>query len=101
MTIKGSNLTAATGVRFGSTASGLVKVTSDSELSALVPPGKAGSVSVTVAGPNGTSPANAAAGFTYTTAPATTPTTTTPTTPVRSWPGSSRPPSWATATSDG
>ncbi len=66
VTIRGSNLSGATGVRFGSSTSALVKVISDGELRAVAPAGKAGTVDLTVVGPNGTSATTAAGRFTYT-----------------------------------
>ncbi len=82
VTIKGTGFSGATDVKFGSAASPLVKVVSDGELNVVSPPGQAGTVDVTVAGPTGTSPANASAKFTYTgqTTTTTTTATTTPTT---------------------
>jgi hypothetical protein len=78
VTIKGSGLTSATGVKFGSAASPLVKVASDSELSAVSPPGQAGTVDVTVTTPNGTSPTTGNTKFSYTTITTTTTTTANP-----------------------
>jgi hypothetical protein len=82
VTIRGSNFTGATAVRFGSVAAGGVVVVSDSEIRALSPPGQAGTVDVTVTGPTGTSATSSAARFTYVSPPTTTttptPTTTTP-----------------------
>jgi hypothetical protein len=64
--ITGTNLAGATAVKFGSTPATLTKVISDTELSAVAPLGAVGTVDVTVTRPTGTSAANAAARFTYT-----------------------------------
>ncbi|HEY5835615.1 IPT/TIG domain-containing protein [Streptomyces sp.] len=53
VTLTGTNLTGATSVLFG-TVSAAFTVVSDSHLTATVPPGAAGTVSVTVATPGGT-----------------------------------------------
>jgi hypothetical protein len=68
--VTGSNLTAATSVRFGAAESPLVKVGSESEVTAVTPPGSPGAVDVIVTTPTGTSPASAVARFTYVGAPA-------------------------------
>ena len=77
VTISGSGFTGATAVKFGSAAATLFNVVSDSGISAVAPPGQAGSVDVTVTGPTGTSAISAGDKFTYTGATTTTATTTT------------------------
>ena len=73
MTISGSGLAAATAVKFGSTAATLFKLVSDSEISAVAPPGQPGSVDLTVTSPTGTSATTSADKFTYLGTTSTTP----------------------------
>ena len=71
VTITGSGFTGATKVAFGSTAATTFTVVSNTEITAVAPPGSAGEVDVTVTTPHGTSDTAAAADqFTYV-APAT------------------------------
>jgi hypothetical protein len=64
VTITGSNLDGATGVKFGSAAATSVTVVDSSQLTAVVPAGS-GTVDVTVTTGDGTSPAGAGDRFTY------------------------------------
>ena len=64
VTISGSNFTGATGVNFGGTAAGSFTVNSDSQITAVSPPGS-GTVDVTVTGPAGTSATSPADRFSY------------------------------------
>jgi IPT/TIG domain len=67
VTITGSGLAGLTGVTFGGTAATAFSATSDTQATATSPAGTSGAtVDVIVAGPNGSSPASAAAQFTYT-----------------------------------
>jgi hypothetical protein len=68
--LTGSNLTGATSVKFGAAESPLIRVSSETEVTAVSPPGAGGTVDVIVTTPTGTSPAGANARFTYTAAPA-------------------------------
>ncbi|MFD7506897.1 beta strand repeat-containing protein [Streptomyces sp. NPDC059850] len=61
VTITGSGFTGATAVRFGSVNATSFTVVSNTQISAVAPPGSAGPVQVTVTGPGGTSN-----GITYT-----------------------------------
>lgn len=63
--ISGSDLLGATAVRFGSTPALSFTVTSNSALTAVVPPGVAGAVDVTVVTPGGTSIPNASSRYVY------------------------------------
>jgi len=66
VTITGSNLDGATGVRFGGTPATAFNVVSPTSITATAPPGAGGStVDVTVTGPGGTSVAVAGARFSY------------------------------------
>jgi hypothetical protein len=66
VTIAGSNLTTgATGVSFGPTPAASFKIDSDSQITAVSPPGS-GTVDVTVSGPGGTSATSQADQYTYT-----------------------------------
>ncbi|MFM7251853.1 MAG: IPT/TIG domain-containing protein, partial [Ilumatobacteraceae bacterium] len=68
--IDGSNLDGATAVRFGSVAATSFTVLSDSSISAVSPAGSAGTISVSVVTPGGTSSTDALADdFTYYAAP--------------------------------
>ena len=69
VTITGSNLSAATGVLFGSTPAASFVVSSDTQIVAVSPPAAAGPVDVTVTGPAGTSSPALALTFTYAAAP--------------------------------
>ena len=69
VTITGRNFTGATAVRFGSQAATWFQVVSATGITATVPPGS-GTVDVTVATPNGTSPLTAMDRFTYALVPA-------------------------------
>ncbi len=64
VTISGLHLTDARSVAFGTTPASSFTVVSDSEITALSPPGS-GTVEVTVTTPAGTSPASAGDQFTY------------------------------------
>ncbi|MFI1168481.1 IPT/TIG domain-containing protein, partial [Streptomyces sp. NPDC020801] len=55
VTLTGTNLTAATAVKFGATAAASFTVVSASQITAVSPPGAAGPVQVTVTSPGGTS----------------------------------------------
>jgi hypothetical protein len=68
--VTGSSLTGATSVKFGAAESPLIKVSSETEVTAVAPPGAGGTVDVIVTTPTGTSAASANARFTYTAAPA-------------------------------
>jgi hypothetical protein len=67
--VTGTNMTGATSVKFGAADSPLIKVNSETEVTAVAPPGNPGAVDVIVTTPTGTSTANAAARFTYVGAP--------------------------------
>ncbi|HEY4947424.1 MAG TPA: IPT/TIG domain-containing protein, partial [Acidimicrobiales bacterium] len=69
VTISGNHLTAAREVSFGAVVSTQVTVVSDTEITAVSPPGAAGTVDVTVATPYGTSIPSGADHFTYVAAP--------------------------------
>jgi hypothetical protein len=71
VTITGSDLSAVTAVEFGSTAATSFEIDSQSEITAISPPGT-GTVDVTVIDPEATSMASAADRFTYVPAPAVT-----------------------------
>ncbi|MER5385551.1 IPT/TIG domain-containing protein [Streptomyces sp. NPDC002688] len=62
VTVTGTGLTGATAVRFGSTPAASYTVNSATQITALTPPGSAGSAAVTVVGPTGSSNA---VSFTY------------------------------------
>jgi hypothetical protein len=79
VTIAGSGLNGAAAVHFGSSSAASFTVTSQSQITAVAPPGAAGPVDVTIDTSAGTSTVSPADRFTYATTPATT-TTTTPTT---------------------
>lgn len=68
VTIGGSNLAGATSVNFGDAAATILSTT-NTQITATVPPGFSGTVDVTVTTPGGTSPAIPADRFTYTSAP--------------------------------
>jgi hypothetical protein len=65
VTITGTNFTGATGVNFGPNAASSFTVNSDSQITAVSPPGSPGTVDVTVTGPGGTSATSPADQFTY------------------------------------
>ncbi|MFZ0251530.1 MAG: IPT/TIG domain-containing protein [Acidimicrobiales bacterium] len=66
VTITGTGFTGATGVSFGSTAASSFTVNSNTQITAVAPPGAGGSkVDVTVTGPSGTSTTSSADQFTY------------------------------------
>jgi hypothetical protein len=65
VTIDGVNLAGVTAVHFGTVASPSFSVTSDTTISAQVPPGVPGTVDVTVTSPRGTSATNPVDQFTY------------------------------------
>jgi hypothetical protein len=65
VTISGSGFTGATSVSFGANPAVSFTVQSDQEIVAVTPPGKAGSVGVSVTTPNGSTPADPVAVFTY------------------------------------
>jgi hypothetical protein len=69
VTVTGSGFTGATGVSFGSVPALAFTVLSDTALTALAPPGTAGTVDVTVSTYSGTSALSAADQFTYTSVP--------------------------------
>jgi IPT/TIG domain len=62
--LTGSGLTAATGVNFGNNAATNFTIDSDTQITATCPAGN-GTVTITVTTPVGSSPATAAAQFTY------------------------------------
>ena len=66
VTITGTGLSSASAVQFGGAAAASFTVKSSTEITAVSPPGSAGTVNVTVSGPYGTSAPNEAARFTYT-----------------------------------
>ncbi|WP_218018957.1 IPT/TIG domain-containing protein [Nocardia gamkensis] len=57
VTLTGTNLTGATAVTFGATAATSFTIVSATQITAVVPPGVAGAVNVTVTTPGGTSTA--------------------------------------------
>jgi outer membrane protein assembly factor BamB len=65
VTITGSGLSGATGIRFGSTAGKNLKVLSDNVVTAVSPPGAVGTVVITVQTPSGRTTFNPDASFTY------------------------------------
>ena len=67
VTITGTGLAGATGVRFGATA-GVITADSGTQITVTSPPGK-GTVTLTVTTPAGTSPVTAAGRFAYTARP--------------------------------
>ena len=67
VTITGTGLAGATGVRFGATA-GVITADSGTQITVTSPPGK-GTVTLTVTTPAGTSPVTAAGRYAYTTRP--------------------------------
>ncbi len=69
VTISGNHLTAAREVSFGAVVSTQVTVVSDTEITAVSPPGAAGTVDITVATPYGTSIPSGTDHFTYVAAP--------------------------------
>jgi hypothetical protein len=69
ITINGTNFTAATGVKFGTTAASNVMVVSATQITATAPAEAAGTVDVTVTTPVGTSATSTADQFTYEGAP--------------------------------
>ncbi len=71
VTITGTNLTGATAVKFGTTASGSFTFNSATQITATSPAGS-GKVDVTVTTPGGTSATSSAAQYTYVPAPAVT-----------------------------
>jgi hypothetical protein len=83
VTIHGSHLGGATAVWFGSKPAASFKDLSGSEITAVSPPRRAGSIDVTVTTPLGTSPITPAAGFKYATAPLATREPATDLTPTR------------------
>jgi hypothetical protein len=77
VTITGNHFSGVSTVRFGPTPSQLIKVLSDTQASAVAPPGKAGTVDVTVTSPTGTSAMIPGDAYTYMTPTTTTTGTTT------------------------
>jgi hypothetical protein len=65
VTISGSDFTNATAVDFGSTPAASFTVDSDQAITAYSPAGSAGTVNVSVTGPDGTSPSDTAADYTF------------------------------------
>lgn len=65
VTITGSNLTGVYAVNFGSSPASSVMVISDTEVTAVTPPGKVPKVAVTVISPGGTSSPSPGATFLY------------------------------------
>ena len=65
VTLSGSNFLGATAIDFGLTASPSFTVTSDTTITAQVPPGSPGTVDVTVTSPRGTSATSSADQYTY------------------------------------
>ena len=65
LTITGTGFTGATSVRFGNKNASNHQVESDTQITATTPAHAAGSVKVTVAGPDGKSPDHALARYTY------------------------------------
>jgi hypothetical protein len=65
VTINGSGFTGATAVTFGAGTGTLSHVVSDSQITAISPPGVAGAVHVTVTGPTGSSNTTSVDTFTY------------------------------------
>ena len=65
LVITGHGFTGASAVRFGAAAASTFTVDSDVQITATVPSGSPGAVGVTVETPNGTSPPNPIATFTY------------------------------------
>ncbi len=65
VTLSGSGFTAATAVSFGANAAASYTVNSDTQITAVSPPGSAGVVDVVVTTPYGTSQASPADQFTY------------------------------------
>ena len=72
VTITGTNLTAATAVRFGATAATSYTVNSATQITATAPAGTAGTVDITITTAGGTSSTTVADQFTYAAAPAVT-----------------------------
>jgi phospholipase C len=72
VTVTGSGFTDATAVDFGVTAAAGFSVDSDTQITATSPAVAAGTVDVTVTGPDGTSATSAADQFTYAAAPSVT-----------------------------
>jgi Putative Ig domain/IPT/TIG domain len=73
MTIEGSGFTGATAVSFGSGPAASFSVTDDNDIAAVAPQSEAGTVDVTVSGPDGTSLSTPADQFTATAVPPTAP----------------------------
>lgn len=65
--VVGTNLTGASAVAFGTSSAASFTVDSDSSITAVAPPGSAGTVDITVTTPGGTSQASSADQFTYVT----------------------------------
>lgn len=65
VTISGTDFTGASSVSFGSVAAASYSVDSNTQITAVSPPGAAGSVDVSVTTPGGTTPTVAADKFTY------------------------------------
>jgi hypothetical protein len=64
VTVSGTDLASATGVKFGGAVAPSFKVNSPTSIEAVAPPGS-GTVDVTVSGPDGSSPVSAADRFQY------------------------------------
>ncbi len=69
VTITGTNLTGATAVDFGTTATGNFTVDSATQITATAPAGTSGTVDITVTTPGGTSATSTADQYTYVAAP--------------------------------
>jgi large repetitive protein len=69
VTITGTGLSAASAVKFGSTAATGYTVNSDTQITATAPSGSAGTIDITVTTPGGTSATGSADRFTYHAAP--------------------------------
>ena len=72
VTIAGTNLSNASAVSFGGTPATSFSVLGPTQISAVAPPGTAGTVDVTVTTPGGTSATNAGDQYTYVAAPSVT-----------------------------
>jgi hypothetical protein len=66
VTVTGSYFTGASAVKFGGTAASWFIVNSDSSLTAIAPPGTAGTVDITITTPAGTSSTGSADHYTFT-----------------------------------
>ncbi len=65
LTITGTGLTGTTSVHFGTATVSSYQVVTDTQITATTPAHSAAAVNVTVTGPSGTSPTNAASRYTY------------------------------------